>query len=267
MVWRTKSHTFTNELCYKIARVYRLAVFSNCDKGPEAQSKAVLSIVYHETDHNKTAEDQKQYYHRFCGDHCDYVKWCKYDKTGLPYKKTSSTDHSGKKISWSAGVFAGMDTLFPEAYEELVAHFKKLGHQDRMKRCSKNRTTNMNESMHNNFHYIVNKHKKHRFNRYHFAAQHTMLVKNFGHFKSSLCNVFGTMSEQMAHDLQQKDKDTARASSLIHTRNPTSNMSGRKKIRASSLDKSKSAARDRTSGCYTYGNSDSPLRKSTLRKR
>ena len=72
-----------------------------------------------------------------------------------------------------------------------------------------------------------------------------MLAHNFGHFRASLLNVFGTMSEQVAHDLQLKDRESTRSASGVHTLNATSNVAGRRKHRAK-----------RASGSYAYGNDD-----------
>ena len=67
-------HIFTNQFCHKVAAKYRLAVYSHCKEGIEAQSRAVLSIPFHELDHIDTTVAQKQHYHRYCGDYCGFKR-------------------------------------------------------------------------------------------------------------------------------------------------------------------------------------------------
>ena len=94
---------------------------------------------------------------------------------------------------WKHGVYAGIDTEYPRAFEELVARFKILGSQELMARCSIPVSTNQNESMHQRLHTIVNKNKKHGLQRILFAAKQVMLNSNFGHEAASMANVFGTL--------------------------------------------------------------------------
>ena len=68
-------HIFTSQMCNRLARKYRLAVYSHCDDGPEVQSKAVHSILSHELDHKDTTPQQKIFYHRLCDKTCGFNKW------------------------------------------------------------------------------------------------------------------------------------------------------------------------------------------------
>ena len=47
-------HMFSNQLCHKLARKYRLAVYSHCDGGCDVQSQAVMALLSHELDHKDT---------------------------------------------------------------------------------------------------------------------------------------------------------------------------------------------------------------------
>ena len=49
---------------------------------------------------------------------------------------------------WTHGAYAGMDMLVPQAFAELVYKFKELSSDELMCRCSRQRSTNANESIH-----------------------------------------------------------------------------------------------------------------------
>ena len=189
----------------------------------------MLSIVYHELDHSFTTPAQKHFYHRLCDDSCGFKKWLQLGNTAETYDKQTTKDHKGRHKVWNAGVFAGMDTIFPGAFGELVDHFKKIGHPDLMRRCSKIRSTNINESLHSKFHNIAKKLKMHNMERYTFAAQHSVLSHNFGHLAASLLNVFGTMTEGVSQELRVLDRESVRVAKRKHETTATANVSSRKK--------------------------------------
>ena len=114
---------------------------------------------------------------------------------------------------WEYGAFAGMDTIFPKAFEELVCRFRDMGCPELMSRCSRLRTTNMNESIHSKLWVLCNKHKNHGLERVRFAAQQVILSHNLGRRRASLLNVLGTMTPSMSHDLDILDRESVRVAS------------------------------------------------------
>ena len=142
------NHIFTSKMCNRLARKYRLAVYSHCDDGPDIQSEAVMAVFNHELDHKDTTPDQKAYYHRLCDEGCGFNKWLAAGNTAATYVKTTYRNHLGKEVAWDSGAFAGMDTLFPQALKELEAIFREIGDPNLMSRCSRIRTQNINNSIH-----------------------------------------------------------------------------------------------------------------------
>ena len=131
------SHIFTNQFCRKIAAKYRLAVYAHCDEGLEAQSKAVLSIPYHELDHRNSTVAQKEKYHKYCDDSCGFKKWLKDGNAAGDYQKKYTKDIHRNTVTWEHGAFAGMDTIFPNAFEELVCSFRDMGCAELMSGCTR----------------------------------------------------------------------------------------------------------------------------------
>ena len=109
---------------------------------------------------------------------------------------------------WECGIFAGIDIMYQDAFRELVAKFRKLGNQSLMKRCGEPVTTNVNESAHARLHLITKKSSHHSKKRITFAAERVMLDSNFGHLKSSLDCVFGTLSDWAKRDMTNAQKKT-----------------------------------------------------------
>ena len=201
-------HILTPAKCRKLAAKYRLAVYSHCKEGPEVQSRAVKSILYHELDHKNTTPEQKEHYHRLCGDWCGFKKWRNDGNAAKDYLKTQSKDIEGNKVVWRAGALAGMDSLYPKAFEELEARFEVIGQRELMARCSRLRTSNINESIHAKLWLLCSKKKNHRMDRITFAAQQVMLSHNFGHLNASLLNCLGVMTVRCAHDLHLANKQS-----------------------------------------------------------
>ena len=69
-------------------------------------------------DHKYTTPEQKAYYHRFCGGNpeCDFISWIRDGKTADTFVKTKST-RLGVEIEWDDGMYAGIDTMYPHAFE------------------------------------------------------------------------------------------------------------------------------------------------------
>ena len=85
-----------------------------------------------------------------------------------------------------------------------------------LSRCSRLRTTNMNESIHSKLWVLCNKHKNHGLERVRFAAQQVILSHNLGRRRASLLNVLGTMTPSMSHDLDILDRESVCVASRKH---------------------------------------------------
>ena len=224
-------HMFTGILCNRIARKYRLAVYSHCDDGPAIQSRAVRGVLNHELDHKDTTGDQRKHYHRFCDAGCGFNKWLATGGTAQTYCKTTYKDFAGKEVPWDSGVFAGMDSIFPEAFRELEEIFEVIGDQSLMSRCSTVRTQNINESIHAKIWAICSKHKMHKHARFIFAAQQVVLNHNLGIFGASLLNVLGLVSPEVAKGLQGLDCRSLRSAERKWVIGPTVSKLNRRKVR------------------------------------
>ena len=187
---------------YRIQNKYRLAVYKHRQEGPDAQHRAVMSVVYHECDHPQTSLAQREWYHRYCDDGCGYQQWVKSGKSGETFSKKAYTDAQGKLHDWKHGTFAGLDTAYPLAFKQLVYIFDKLGNRELMARCRTLRTQNANESIHSKIFNIVKKIKDHGSARFNFGCQQVMLDHNYGVLNASLLNCLGTMSTsaRQGHD-------------------------------------------------------------------
>ena len=165
------------------------------------QSRQVFALLFHELDHRWTTGPQREHYHRFCGSWCAYRTWI--DEGGHPdeYSKETANWVEAGCQKWERGIFAGIDTMYPLAFRELVAKFRILGNQELMQRCSIPVTTNVNESMHARFHLMASKAKHHALDRLMFAGQQVMLNSNFGLQRTNLDCVFGTRSNLAEYDL------------------------------------------------------------------
>ena len=143
-----------------------------------------------------------------------------------------------------------MDSIYPKAFAELVVRFREMGCPDLMSRCSRLRTTNLNESIHSKLWVVCNKHKNHGLERVRFAAKHVILAHNFGRRRASLLNVLGTMTKSMAHNLDILDNESVRVASRKHVLPRSSSTSQRKKVKKSEsiyqLERSNSGRQGRT---------------------
>ena len=203
-------------LAFRISQLITTAVYDHIDQGTAVQSREVFAILFHELDHIETTVPQRKHYHRFCGQWCDFVKWTNDGNSPESYAKPDYNIPGEPKKAWTRGIFAGINTLYPLAFRQLVGKFRNFASQDLMARCSMSATTNMNESLHSRYHTIVSKHKMHRLPRIKFAAEQVMLTANFGQQKSNLGNVFGTKSAVAEHDLEILQYESHRVSERSH---------------------------------------------------
>ena len=101
---------------YRIESKYKLAVYKHRHEGPEAQHRAVMSVLYHECDHPQTSLAQREWYHRYCDDGCGYQQWVRSGKPGENYAKKYYMDAQKQLHDWEHGNFAGVDTAYPSAF-------------------------------------------------------------------------------------------------------------------------------------------------------
>ena len=123
---------------------------------------------------------------------------------------------SNETVEWTHGILAGMDCLYPQAWAELLYKFEELSCDELMSRCSRQTTTNMNESIHQKLALLVHKCKSHTTERVEFGTGSLQMSQNFGYEKSSLLNVFGWMTESISSGLQHKDKLSVKSATRKH---------------------------------------------------
>ena len=145
-----------------------------------------------------------------------------------------------------------------------MSRFKDMGCPELMSRCSRLRTTNLNESIHSKLWVVCNKHKNHGLERVRFATKHVILSHNFGRRRASLLNVLGTMTKSMSHNLDILDNESVRVTSWKHVLPRSSSTAQRKKVKKSEsiyqLKRSKSGgkgrAKSRKGSAYSPGGGD-----------
>ena len=113
-------------------------------------------------------------------------------------------------------MYAGMDVLFPQAFAELLHHFETMASDELLSRCSRQRTTNMNESMHQKVALMMHKCKSHSTLRLDFGVGNLMMSQNVGHEKASLLNVLGVVGEDISKYLKFKDHRSFLSASRKH---------------------------------------------------
>ena len=113
------------------------------------------------------------------------------------------------------GVFAGMDTVFPLAFKQLVQLFQQLGNRQLMSRCNTLRTQNANELLHSKIFGIINKTKYLGSMLFNVGCQLVLLAQNFGILNSSMMSCFGTMSDDAKHGLFLLDNEATRVSKRV----------------------------------------------------
>ena len=207
---------FTPTNMYRIESKYVLGIYKHRQDGPEAQHRAVMSVLYHECDHPQTSLEQREWYHRYCDDGCGYKQWVSDGKSGDSYKKTHYKDAQDNLHEWKHGIFAGIDTAYPSAFVQMVVIFDNLGRRELMERCRSLRTQNANESIHSKLFYILLKIKDHGSPRFKFGCQQVALDHNFGPLKASLLNCLGTMTPQAHIGYINKIKQGTRSAKRVY---------------------------------------------------
>ena len=207
---------FNDDTCFDISQLYRRAIYDNCAAGPEAQSVAVKSVLWHNLDRLDATVDQRKEYHKYCSS-----TWCHYQQyvAHSPpegYKRLHDRNKAGKEVPWTGGYYAGLDQEYPGAFKDVQDIFDYIGHIDLMKRCAKKVTQNLNESLHSKLWRRVLKYKHHGKKRYKLACFMTVLVHNFGHEKGSLLHCLECMTKPTERDLRQKDRDSIRNAKRQH---------------------------------------------------
>ena len=109
----------------------------------------------------------------------------------LPLKKTKTT-LMNEEVDWEAGLYAGIDTLYPVVFEEFVTVVDYIGREELMIRCKYLINSNSNESAHSKLFRICAKNKFIGLARLLFACQHLMLIQNFGYSEGSFLKCLGT---------------------------------------------------------------------------
>ena len=205
-------HIFTNPILVKFQLSYRLAVYQHRKMGAKQQRAAVMGVVFHDMDHAHSTVEQKYYYHRFCGSNprCDFVNHMK-DPNNIPETYTKTTSRRlGSTTSWWGGVWAGLDSKYPVAFEEFIGIVDGLCNLDLMTRCKYLTSTNTNESMHSKLYRICAKTKRVGYARLVFACQHLILVTNFGHVKGSFLKCLGLQGKLANANLRSDDLEADR---------------------------------------------------------
>ena len=206
---------FTWSRCHDLSQRYKLAVYQNSDKGPEAQAKAVKAVFYHEQDYPDSSVEEKIEFHQFCGSWCKVKSWEHQEKPLEEFTRTKRDIHGNEQV-WEGGLLAKFKIQHPEAYDELLGIFVKLGDEQLMSRCGKVVTQNINESIHSKMWRYCLKTKKHTKKRYIFGAQHVIMSHNFGHNAASLHHILGTMTKPLDETLKYEDIVSRRAAERKH---------------------------------------------------
>ena len=89
---------FNDDTCFDISQLYRRAIYDNCAAGPEAQSVAVKSVLWHNLDRLDATVDQRKKYHELCS-----ITWCDYRQyvAHSPpegYKRLHDRNKAGKEV-------------------------------------------------------------------------------------------------------------------------------------------------------------------------
>ena len=81
---------------------YKLAVYQNSKEGPEAQSKAVKAVLFHEQDYPEASVEERQDFHQYCGPWCKFKVWEKQQKPLEDFTRTRKDIH-GNEVVWEGG--------------------------------------------------------------------------------------------------------------------------------------------------------------------
>ena len=175
---------FSNLVCFAVSQLYRMAVYANCEAGPEAQSEAVQAVLWHELDRPDATPEERQKYHQYCkSSWCEYQQWIASGQPADSYVRLHAKDNKGNQVPWKGGHYSRMDIDYPDCFQGVVQIFETLGCITLMKRCQKKVTQNLNESVHGKLWRKVLKFKKHTKPRFVFGCIQIIMEHNFGHKK------------------------------------------------------------------------------------
>ena len=124
-----------------------MAVYQNCEAGPEAQSKAVKAVFFHEQDYPCATVEERKEFHHLCGNWCKFKIWESQGKSLEEFSRNKKDIH-GNEVDWEGGLLAKFAIDHAEAYNELFKVFEQIGRTELMSRCSRTQTQNINESTH-----------------------------------------------------------------------------------------------------------------------
>ena len=226
-------HLFTKARVRAIGSKYRMAVYTHHTL--QAQKDAVRSVPLHELDYQESSLDQKKEYHALCDkgkdSGCQFQAWCADGKDPAQFRRiTTKVIGTNKTKPWTRGLYAGLDYLFPEAWAELQYRFKALSSDEVLSRCSRLRTTNVNESIHQKVGLFVKKCKSHTTERIQFGTRSLQMSQNIGYRKSSLLNVYGWLNDDISKGLKFKDDRSFRSAARKHKLEEGTTHQHRKKV-------------------------------------
>ena len=116
------AHMFTAGMVIRMGHEFKLATYSHSTA--EEKCRAIMSIPWHDADHKDTCLEQKELYHELCdkgpSSKCRYQKWKADGNDPALFRRESRRAMDGTEVPWKGGFFAGTDTLYPYAWEELL---------------------------------------------------------------------------------------------------------------------------------------------------
>ena len=118
---------FTNLVCFAVSQLYRLAVYDNTEAGPQAQSKAVKAVLWHELDRPDATKEEREKYHEYCNPSwCDYQQWVTSNNPPEFYVRVHTKDHEGNQIPWKGGYYSRLDKDYPDAFQSVQDIFETV---------------------------------------------------------------------------------------------------------------------------------------------
>ena len=181
-------------------RTIRKCVTQNINKSIEdiaqQMSKEIKAIPYHYMDFiGASLEDRENVYHKYCdATYCKF-KMCSTEVEKISYQPTTSDNkqHDGDLYIKPHHIF-GEGTKAMSAIIEVFENFSRLA---LLKKCTRYRSTNINESLHARLYRLCKKTDHYSKRHIAFAAQKTMIVHNHGYASASLLHKYGFNRNQI----------------------------------------------------------------------